>query len=269
MLHSRRRALAAICVAWLPMMLVALVRPAARLAAQGISQPSAEAPERAATLLFELDLDAIPQERLAGAGTGATIERTAAILRRRVQEAGAADAVVLPEGPRHIRVTLPRGAPDADRIRGLLLRPGRMTFHLEEGTGRGGTAETMLLPGAREGHRSTVRRNAEMDGSRLADARATPDGRTGEWVVHLRFDAEGTKRFAEVTRRAVGRALAVVVDGRVVVAPLILEPILRGQAVISGTFTARQADDLAILLRSGALPVPISVVEEGARRPQP
>jgi preprotein translocase subunit SecD len=269
MLPSRRCAVAAIRMAWLPLVLATLVHPAARAEAQGIGQPSPEAAGPAASLLLELDLDALPQERPTGAGTGAAAERAMAILRRRVQEAGAAQATVLPEGPRHIRVTLPRGAPNADRIRGLLLRPGRMTFHLEEDAGRGGIDETILLPGAREGDRSTVRRHAEMDGSRLSDARATPDGRTGEWVVHLRFDAEGTKRFAEVTQRAVGRALAIVVDGRVVVAPFIVEPILRGQAVISGTFTAQQADDLAILLRSGALPVPVSVVEEGIRRQPP
>lgn len=278
MLHGRRAATAAIILTALPVVfagVAALVaRPAAQEAAPTPLPGPVVAPTESASILLDVDLDAMAREQLATpsdaaqAQLGATAadqvaERSAAILRRRLQEAGVAGALVERDGPRRIRVTLPH-AGDLELHRGLLLRRGRMTLHLVLDGPAILDVDAVLLPGEREGLQRTIRRQAEMDGSRLADAQAIPDRRTGEWVVHLKFDAEGTKRFAEVTREAVGRALAIVVDGRVVVAPVILEPILRGQAVISGSFTARTAGQLAILLRSGALPAPLAIIEEAA-----
>lgn len=278
MLHGRRAATAAIFLTGLPVVLAGVAAPVARPAAQEAApagRPSpAVASAESASILLAVDLDAMARERLATAsdpaqapvdeaGADQAAERSVAILRRRLQEAGVAGALVERDGPRLIRVTLPR-ADDLELYRGLLLRRGRMSLHLVLDSPGGRDADAILLPGEREGDQRTIRRQAEMDGSRLADAQSIPDRHTGTWVVHLKFDAEGTKRFAEVTREAVGRALAIVVDGRVIVAPVILEPILRGQAVISGSFTAREAGQLAILLRSGALPVPLAIVEDAA-----
>lgn len=276
MLHGRRAATAAIFLTGLPVVLAGLAAPVARPAAQQAAPAARSAPAVAATesasILLDVDLDATarerpatasgtPQARLGEAGADQAAEQSVAILRRRLQEAGVAGAMVERDGPRRIRVTLPR-AEDLELNRGLLLRRGHMSIHLVLDSPGGRNADAMLLPGEREGDRRMVRRQAEVDGSRVADARAVPDRRTGEWVVHLKFDAEGSRRFAEVTRGAVGRALAIVVDGRVIVAPMIREPIPGGQAMISGSFTARDARQLAILLRSGALPAPLAVVGE-------
>jgi len=277
-LHGRRVATAAIILTGLPVVLAGVVHPAERPAAQEAAPTPLPGPVVASTegvsILLDVDLDAMAREqpatpadaaqaRLSETAADQVAEQSAAILRRRLQEAGVTGALVERDGPRRIRVTLPH-AGDLELHRGLLLRRGRMTLHLVLDSPSVRDADAVLLPGEREGQQRTIRRQAEMDGSRLADAQAIPDRRRGEWAVHLKFDAQGTKRFAEVTREAVGRALAIVVDGRVVVAPVILEPILLGEAVISGSLTARTAGQLAILLRSGALPAPLAIVEEAA-----
>ncbi len=107
-----------------------------------------------------------------------------------------------------------------------------------------------------------------MDGANLTDARAVQDSRTGEWVVNFAFDSVGTRRFAETTRQNVGRPFAIVLDERVITAPVIREPITGGRGQISGSFTARSANDLAVLLRAGALPAPLTVVEERSVGPE-
>lgn len=247
MLQVRRRVAASILVLGLPAALARVPRAAA---------------QEVARILLELDLDAMTRERLQDAASAdEAAERSVAILRRRLQEADVAGALVEREGARRIRVTLPRAA-DAERARGLLARRGRMSLHLGLDGDAGQGADAVLLPGERDGRLHAVRRHPEMDSTTLADAQARLDSHTGEWVVLFRFDAEGSKRFAEVTRKAVGRVLAIVVDGRVMVAPMIRGPILGGQAMISGLGSAQDATQLAILLRLGALPAPLALVGE-------
>jgi SecD/SecF fusion protein len=100
-----------------------------------------------------------------------------------------------------------------------------------------------------------------LEGDRLVDAGAGFDQRTGEPVVNFRFDS-GAQRFAEVTRANVGKPFAIVLDGKVLSAPIIREPITAGSGQISGSFTTRTAHDLAVMLRAGALPAPLKVIEE-------
>ena len=101
-----------------------------------------------------------------------------------------------------------------------------------------------------------------MDGANLTKASAGQDSRTGEWVVHFGLDRIGAKRFADVSTRHVGEPFAIVLDGKVISAPVIREPIIGGQGQISGNFSVQDANDLAVLLRAGALPAPLTVVEE-------
>jgi preprotein translocase subunit SecD len=101
----------------------------------------------------------------------------------------------------------------------------------------------------------------------LVDAQAIFDQRTKEPVVTFRFNAVGTRQFARLTGEKVGAPFAVVLDGVVLSAPVIREPILGGSGQISGNFTVESANDLAILLRSGALPAPLTVVEERTLEP--
>ncbi len=97
----------------------------------------------------------------------------------------------------------------------------------------------MFLPGERAGERFAVRRRVEVDGANLTNARAGQDNRTGEWVVNFQFDSVGTRRFAQITRENVGRPFAVVLDDKVITAPVIREPITGGQGQISGSFNAQ------------------------------
>ena len=107
-----------------------------------------------------------------------------------------------------------------------------------------------------------VRRHVEVDGANLTSATAGQDSRRGEWVVNFALDRVGAKRFADVSTQHVGEPFAIVLDNKVISAPVIREPILGGQGQISGNFTVEGANDLAVLLRAGALPAPLTVVEE-------
>lgn len=200
----------------------------------------------------------------------AAVEQSIEIVRRRIDETGVAEALIARQGQSRILVTLP-GVEDPNRIKELLGRTARLTFHLvDENAALAATPPpgVMFLPGEREGERYAVRRRVEVDGANLTNARAGQDSRTGEWVVNFQFDSVGTRRFAQITRENVGRPFAVVLDDKVITAPVIREPIIGGQGQISGNFNARTANDLAVLLRAGALPAPLTVVEERTVGPE-
>ncbi|PKQ06419.1 MAG: protein translocase subunit SecD, partial [Alphaproteobacteria bacterium HGW-Alphaproteobacteria-11] len=107
-----------------------------------------------------------------------------------------------------------------------------------------------------------VERRVMVGGDRLVDAQPAFDQQTGAPVVNFRFDSTGARQFGEVTRNSVGRPFAIVLDDKVISAPVIREPIMGGSGQISGNFTVQAANDLAILLRAGALPAPLNVLEE-------
>ncbi len=107
-----------------------------------------------------------------------------------------------------------------------------------------------------------VQRRVSVSGDRLTDAQPNTNNQTGEWVVSFKFDGVGARQFGQITRDNVGRPFAVVLDGKVITAPVIREPILGGSGQISGSFNAQSASDLAVLLRAGALPAPLTVLEE-------
>ncbi|NGM20573.1 protein translocase subunit SecD [Roseomonas stagni] len=199
------------------------------------------------------------------------VEQSLEIVRRRIDETGVAEALIARQGQNRILVQLP-GVEDPARIKDLLGRTARMTFHLVDETANlqapTPPAGTMFLPGDRGQERYAVRRRVEVDGANLTDARAGQDGRTGEWVVNFAFDSVGTRRFAEITRQNVGRPFAIVLDDRVITAPVIREPITGGRGQISGSFDVRGANDLSVLLRAGALPAPLTVVEERTVGPE-
>ncbi|MFN3448312.1 MAG: protein translocase subunit SecD [Roseococcus sp.] len=199
------------------------------------------------------------------------VEQSIEIVRRRIDETGVVEALIARQGQNRILVQLP-GVQDPQRIKDLLGRTARMTFHLLDETANLASPVAppgvMFLPGEREGERYAVRRRVEVDGANLSDARAAQDTRTGEWVVNFSFDSVGTRRFAEVTRANVGRPFAIVLDEKVITAPVIREPITGGRGQISGNFTVRTANDLAVLLRAGALPAPLTVIEERTVGPE-
>ena len=198
------------------------------------------------------------------------VDQSLEIVRRRIDETGVAEALIARQGQNRILVQLP-GVEDPNRIKELLGRTARMTFHLlDEGANLAGTPPpgVQFLAGERPGERYAVRRRVEVDGANLSDARAGQDSRNGEWVVNFTFDSVGSRRFADVTRQNVGRPFAIVLDDKVISAPVIREPIIGGRGQISGNFTVRSANDLAVLLRAGALPAPLTVVEERTVGPE-
>lgn len=202
--------------------------------------------------------------------TGA-VEQSIEIVRRRIDESGLVDALVARQGQSRVLVQLP-GVEDPNRVKELLGKTARMTFHLLDETADLSRATpppgVLFLPGDRPGERYAVRRQVAVDGANLTDARAAQDSRTGEWVVNFQFDSIGARRFGEVTRQNVGRPFAIVLDDKVISAPVIREPITGGRGQISGSFTAASANDLAVLLRAGALPAPLTVVEERTVGPE-
>jgi protein-export membrane protein SecD len=120
----------------------------------------------------------------------------------------------------------------------------------------------------RPGEKIAVRKRVDVDGADLTDARAGTNPQTGEWVVNFTFNSVGARRFADITRANVNRRFAIVLDNQVISAPVIREPITGGRGQISGSFTAASANDLSVLLRAGALPAPLTVVEERSVGPE-
>ncbi len=201
------------------------------------------------------------------------VEQSIEIVRRRIDETGVVEALIARQGQNRVLVQLP-GVEDPNRIKQLLGQTARMTFHLLDETANPANAQpppgVLFLPGegATAQERFAVRRRVEVDGANLTDARAGQDNRTGEWVVNFTFDSIGTRRFADVTRANVGRPFAIVLDEKVITSPVIREPITAGRGQISGSFSAASANDLAVLLRAGALPAPLTVVEERTVGPE-
>ncbi len=202
----------------------------------------------------------------------AAVQQSIEIVRRRIDETGINEPSIARQGSQRILVQLP-GVDDPDRIKRLLGKTAKMTFrllHPAAATYTGGRVPpgAELLDGTEIDPRTgrppqyLVRKRIEVDGAHLSDARAGNNAQTGEWVVNFTFDSIGARRFGDVTRTNVGRPFAIVLDDRVISAPVIREPILGGRGQISGSFTVESANELAVLLRAGALPAPLTIVEE-------
>ncbi|RAI01791.1 protein translocase subunit SecDF [Acuticoccus sediminis] len=192
----------------------------------------------------------------------AAAEQSVEIIRQRIDQVGVAEPTIQRAGPDRILVQLP-GVQDPARIRELLGSTAKLSFHLLDATRPGNTlpAGVSLLHDD-AGQAYPVEDHVELSGDRLRDARAGFDQRTHEPVVNFRFDTAGASRFADITSKNVGHPFAIVLDGKVLSAPVIREPITGGSGQISGRFTVQEATDLAALLRAGALPARLTVIEE-------
>jgi len=202
------------------------------------------------------------------------VDQSIEIVRRRIDETGVREPTIIRQGEDRILVQLP-GIDDPARIKELLGTTAKMTFHLvdnkvsvpEAMSGRLPPG-SVLMPSAHETTTDgqprmyVIEKRVRLSGDALVNAQPGTDSRTGEPIVNFRFDAAGGKRFGQITRDSVHRLLAIVLDGEVISAPQIREPILGGAGQISGNFSFQEAQDLALLLRAGALPAPLVILEE-------
>ncbi len=187
----------------------------------------------------------------------AASEQSLEIVRRRIDQMGVAEPSIQRMGSERILVQLP-GVQDPTRVKVLLGSTAKLSFHMLAAGG----ADTKTLPGSGKGERYTIQEHIAMAGDRLSDARAGFDERTGQPIITFKLDRAGARQFADITRANMGRPFAIVLDGKVLSAPVINEPIVGGAGQISGHFTADEAADLAALLLAGALPAPMTVIEE-------
>lgn len=193
----------------------------------------------------------------------AALQQSLEIVRQRVDQVGVAEPTIQRIGANRMLVQLP-GLQDPARLRQLLGSTAKMTFHLLADIPNGVAAPpgVTILSDAKSGAQYPIEDRIALDGEHLTDARAGFDPRTHEPLVSFRFDSVGARKFAEITQANVGRPFAIVLDGKVLSAPVIREPITGGSGQISGDFTVEETSTLSALLRAGALPAPLTVIEE-------
>lgn len=179
------------------------------------------------------------------------------IIRQRVDQVGVAEPTIQRVGSDRVLVQLP-GEQDPSRLRQLLGSTAKMSFHLIGTQGEPGV--TMLAD--QKGQQYPVLDRVELSGDRLTDARAAFDQQNNEPIVSFRFDSAGATRFAQITQANVGRPFAIVLDNKVLSAPVIRTPITGGSGQISGGFSISEANTLGALLRAGSLPAKLTVIEE-------
>ena len=194
-------------------------------------------------------LSITPNEAALRARASGAVQQSIEIVRRRIDATGVLDPQITRQGDSRIVVQLP-GVDDPNRIKQLIGTTAKMTFHLlDEGadTTRPAVPGDEILPSEdNPAQKFAVRRRVEVDGANLTDASPSRNTQTGEWVVDFVFDSLGSRRFADVTTANVGHPFAIVLDDKVLTAPVIREPITGGRGQISGNFSAQSATDLAV-----------------------
>ncbi|MGE5271079.1 MAG: protein translocase subunit SecD, partial [Thiohalocapsa sp.] len=239
--------------------------------------------EEAREKLAKIDPDLSVQIGSDGAGTirystiatetmrSQAVEQSIEIIRRRIDETGTKEPTIQRQGQDRILIELP-GVDNPEHVKALLGRTAKLTFQLVDTTVTVDEAKRGRLPPgdeilpAEEGRNHSgvgayvVKKRVMVGGDTLTDAQAT--FQNNEPVVSFKFDAAGARRFGEATAANVGKPFAIVLDNKVISAPVIREAIPGGSGIISGSFTVQSASDLALLLRAGALPAPIKILEE-------
>ena len=182
------------------------------------------------------------------------------IVRRRIDEIGTNEPNILKRGNDRILVELP-GLEDPMRIKSLLGKTANLSFRFVTNNQEDsfGTEKLELID---NGEQLTISKRIILSGDNLLDAQPRMNSETNETVVSFTLDRVGAKRFGKATSTGIGKQLAIVLDGKIISAPVIRDTIASGSGQISGGFTFQSATDLALLLRSGALPAPLNIIEE-------
>ena len=182
------------------------------------------------------------------------------IVRRRIDEVGTNEPNILSRGIDRILVELP-GLDDPMRIKSLLRKTANLTFRfiIQNEEPSFGSEKLVFEDGSEE---AIVSKRIILSGDNLIDAQPGMDNQNNETIVSFSLDRAGAKRFGKATSSGIGKRLAIVLDGKIISAPVIRDAIIGGSGQISGDFTFQSATDLALLLRSGALPAPLNIIEE-------
>ncbi len=185
------------------------------------------------------------------------LKQSIEIVRRRIDDVGTKEPTILQRGEKRILVELP-GLKDPDRIKELLGKTAKLNFRLVSDNSEFGVDDLI----SESGENLKISKRIVMSGDNLIDAQPSVQNQQNEPVVSFTLDRVGAQKFGRVTSDNVGKRLAIILDGKIISAPNINEPITSGSGMISGNFTFQEATDLALLLRSGALPTPLNIVEE-------
>lgn len=186
------------------------------------------------------------------------IDRSLEVVRKRLNETGLTEPSITRQGDDAVLVQMP-GVSDPSHIKNLLGTTAKMSFHWQAKADQ--LSHTFML---KDNHGNAMRLEQQiaLEGEHIVDAQASYSQQTGQPIVTFRLDNSGAAQFADMTRDNIGRALAVVLDGKIVTAPVIQSVIPGGRGEITGQFTPTETRDTALMLRTGALPVPLSVIEE-------
>ncbi|HJL58050.1 MAG: protein translocase subunit SecD [Pelagibacteraceae bacterium] len=197
----------------------------------------------------------------------AALKQSLEIVRKRIDESGTKEPLIQRSGKKRILLQLP-GVKDPERIKELLGTTAKLTFHMvdEEDTvslkaNKAPFGKMIVQDYINPEIKYLVEKKSRVGGENLVDANASFDSNEGH-AVSFRFDTTGAQKFGKATSDNVGKRFAVILDGAVITAPVIRSAITGGSGIISGNFTSQEAADLAVLLRAGALPAPLNIVEE-------
>lgn len=199
----------------------------------------------------------------------AAIQQSVEIVRRRIDQTGTREPTIQRQGDERILVQLP-GVDDPERIKRLLGETAKMSFHLTDNR-LDEALRGRIPPGTKVLPRTDptqgigqvlIKKRVMVSGEDLIDSQPSTDSQSGQPVVSFRFNSRGAKKFGAATAANVNRPFAIVLDGKVISDPVIREAILGGSGQISGNFSFQSATDLALLLRAGALPAPLTILEE-------
>ena len=210
-----------------------------------------------------------PTEDGVNARIRSAVDQSIEIVRRRVDELGTTEPSIQRQGADRILVQVP-GLQDPQRLKELIGTTAKLSFRMvdlsmpvEQAAASRPPAESEILPSTENpNERYLIERRVLVSGEDLIDAQPGFSQQNNEPIVSFRFNSQGARRFATATTQNVGKPFAIVLDNKVISAPRINEPITGGSGQISGSFTVESANNLAILLRAGALPAPLTVVEE-------
>ena len=197
------------------------------------------------------------------------VEQSIEIVRMRVDSSGTKEPIIQKQGNNHILLQVP-GEHNPQQLKKILGKTAKLTFHMVDESASLSQASHGVVPPGSKIVRSAdlssesilvIKKNVIVSGGNLNNAKVSFD-RDSRPVVNFSFDNLGAKKFANVTSKNRGKRLAIILDGKFLSAPTINEPILGGDGVISGNFTVESANELALLLRAGALPAPLKIIEE-------